>query len=228
MVPKIIDFPLRHVSLWESEHDNMPRFFSFTTAAALVATLAASPAAGLSSRLRMSTTLAPPAAPSSSSLVTGKGAKKPLKVVVLGGTGYVGSRVVKRAVARGHSVVSVSRRGRPRGSPEDDVVEYLAGDVTDPSVVSDALKDADAVVHAVGLLFDVSTPGQGILNLIVSGSNSRPGEASTYDAMYVKNNFPIMDGRRRAFSDRCALLLVFDRDTRGNLTSQTKWNLFLH
>ena len=35
-----------------------------------------------------------------------------------------------------------------------------------------------AVVHAVGLLFDVTTPGGGILNLIVSGSKSRPGEVS--------------------------------------------------
>ena len=115
------------------------------------------------------------ASPSSSS---GDG-KKSLRVVVLGGTGYVGSRVCQKAIERGHSVVSVSRRGAPSNSdPSSSSITYVAGDVTDPATVAAVLKDADAVVHAVGLLFDVTTPGGGLLNLIVSGSKSRPGEGS--------------------------------------------------
>ena len=123
------------------------------------------------------------ASPSSSS----SGGKKSLRVVVLGGTGYVGSRVCRKALERGHSVVSVSRRGAPAGgggaeadpsSSSSSSITYVAGDVTDPATVAAALKDADAVVHAVGLLFDVTTPGGGLLNLIVSGSKSRPGEGS--------------------------------------------------
>ena len=133
-----------------------------------------------------STLAAPPAASaaaaadSSDAAAPGK-AKKPLNVVVLGGTGYVGSRVCRKALERGHSVVSVSRRGKPGDGEDtfsDGAVKYVAGDLTDPATVNEVLKDADAVVHAVGLLFDVTTPGGGILNLIVSGSKSRPGEVS--------------------------------------------------
>lgn len=59
----------------------------------------------------------------------------------------------------------------------------MEGDATDASAVSLAVKDADVVVHAVGLLFDSTTPGGGILNLVVSGSKSRPAPSSTYDAV---------------------------------------------
>jgi len=104
-------------------------------------------------------------------------------VVILGGTGYVGNTVAKIAVERGHRVTSLSRRGPPSGSSAVSGVTYLAGDATDPKVVDDALKGCDAVVHALGLLFDATTPGGGALNLIVSGSKSRPGPESTYDAI---------------------------------------------
>lgn len=105
----------------------------------------------------------------------------PKKIVVLGGTGYVGAKFCEIAVARGHSVTSLSRRGK--GTAPIQGVEYLAGDATDPVVVEKALANCEAVVHCLGLLFDVTTPGGGVLNLIVSGSKSRPGEGSTYDAI---------------------------------------------
>ena len=38
-------------------------------------------------------------------------AARPKKVVVFGGTGYVGSAVCERLVKRGHEVTALSRRG---------------------------------------------------------------------------------------------------------------------
>ena len=105
------------------------------------------------------------------------------KMVVLGGSGFVGRKVCEIAVGRGWDVTSLSRRGE-NPLPSDAAlsqVTWLAGDATDPSVVSDAVRGADAAVHAIGLLFDASTPGGGALNLIVSGSGSKPGPESTYD-----------------------------------------------
>jgi len=117
------------------------------------------------------------------------------KVAVFGGTGYVGSQVCERLVKRGYSVVGVSRRGtNPR--PDNEFlseVDWVKGDATNPSDVKAIVDDADAVVHAVGLLFDVES-GLAGLNNIVSGSKSVPDEEkSTYDNITRKTMFNIID-----------------------------------
>lgn len=53
------------------------------------------------------------------------------QVIVFGGNGYVGSRVVQAALSRGASVVSVNRSGQPKDSSESWVskVKWVAGKV---------------------------------------------------------------------------------------------------
>ena len=119
----------------------------------------------------------------------------PSKVVVFGGTGYVGSQVCERLVKKGYDVTGVSRRGtNPRpNNAELEQVNWVVGDATNPSDVKAAIEDADAVVHAVGLLFDVESGLQG-LNNIVSGSRSQPDpEKSTYDNITRQTMFNIID-----------------------------------
>lgn len=111
-------------------------------------------------------------------------AARPLRVTVLGGTGYVGSAVCERLIKRGHTVTAVSRRGenpKPE-SKELSEVNWVQGDATDLKTVNQVLKDSDAAVHAIGLLFDVDS-GLANINRIVSGSGSIPSETSTYDAI---------------------------------------------
>lgn len=72
-------------------------------------------------------------------------------------------------------------------------VNWVVGDATNPSDVKSIVSEADAVVHAVGLLFDVESGLQG-LNTIVSGSKSQPDpEKSTYDNITRKTMFNIID-----------------------------------
>jgi len=117
-----------------------------------------------------------------------------LKVTVFGGTGYVGSAVCERLVKRGHDVTAVSRRGvNPKpDSKELSQVNWVQGDATDIRTVDQALKDADACVHAIGLLFDVDS-GLANLNKIVSGSGSIPGDSSTYDAITRTTAFNVIN-----------------------------------
>jgi hypothetical protein len=123
------------------------------------------------------------------------GLAPPQKVAVFGGTGYVGSQVCERLVNKGYEVTGVSRRGiNPR--PSNDALEqvnWVSGDATNPADVKKIVLEADAVVHAVGLLFDVES-GLQQLNTIVSGSKSTPDpEMSTYDNITRKTMFNIMD-----------------------------------
>ena len=120
-------------------------------------------------------------------------APKSMKVTVFGGTGYVGSKVCERLVQRGHQVTAVSRRGvNPK--PDSEVlsqVSWVSGDATDAKTVDNLIKDSDAAVHAIGLLFDVES-GLSNLNIIVSGSGSVPGDASTYDAITRTTAFNVI------------------------------------
>jgi hypothetical protein len=117
---------------------------------------------------------------------------KPKRVAVFGGTGYVGSKVCERLVKKGYVVTAVSRRGEnPKpGDANLDQVKWVKGDATDASAVKKVVNDADAVVHAIGLLFDVDS-GLANLNTIVSGSGSLPGDDSTYDNITRQTMFNI-------------------------------------
>jgi len=116
------------------------------------------------------------------------------KVAVFGGTGFVGSAVCERLVKKGYDVTAISRRGEnPKpGDANLDQVKWVQGDATDPATVKKIVNDADAAVHAIGLLFDVES-GLANLNTIVSGSGSLPGEDSTYDAITRQTMFNVCD-----------------------------------
>jgi len=77
-------------------------------------------------------------------------AASPKKILVLGGTGYIGPHIVRHAVSRGHSVTIFTRGRRDADLPES--VERLVGDraITDdaPTGQLDALRGRrwDAVI----------------------------------------------------------------------------------
>ena len=76
-------------------------------------------------------------------------------IVVLGGSGFVGSALVARLAADGRSVVVPVRRRAPARHlillPTVDVVE---ADVHDPSALASLVRGADAVVNLVGILHE--------------------------------------------------------------------------
>jgi len=115
------------------------------------------------------------------------------RVLVLGGTGFVGSRICLELLDAGYDVTSVSRRGTPPLSDVGDAppasasraarlresVDWRVGDASDPETALDVLKEGGyvGVVHAVGMLLASD------LNALASGSGSIPDKDATYDTV---------------------------------------------
>lgn len=84
-----------------------------------------------------------------------------VKLVVVGGTGFLGRHICLQALKSGFSVTSVSRNGLSglKSTPFAinpsliSQIDWKAGDVFNPESYTASLKDADAVVHAVGTAF---------------------------------------------------------------------------
>jgi len=73
-----------------------------------------------------------------------------MRVLVLGATGYIGSRLVPHLLEHGHDVVAASSSPpRPDRFGWDDRVRAIRCDVTDPAAVAGAVEDVDAVVYLV-------------------------------------------------------------------------------
>jgi uncharacterized protein YbjT (DUF2867 family) len=82
------------------------------------------------------------------------------KLVVLGGTGFIGSAMCRIAASEGHEVVSVSRSGRPRYEADwMDRVRWVQGNVLQPETWRDHLAGATAVVHSVAILREKEDEG---------------------------------------------------------------------
>ena len=104
-----------------------------------------------------------------------------MKIMVTGGTGYLGSHAVQAFLAAGHdvrllvrSVDKLHQVYDPKGIVIDEVV---VGDVLDPASVATALDGCDAVFHAAGVV-GVSRVEQASRRTNVDGSRNVIGQAA--------------------------------------------------
>lgn len=74
------------------------------------------------------------------------------RILVTGGTGFVGARTVAALHAAGHAVRILDLSPRPEQLPAGIAAEIVKGDITDARTVVDAAQDCDGIVHLVGLM----------------------------------------------------------------------------
>jgi uncharacterized protein YbjT (DUF2867 family) len=66
-----------------------------------------------------------------------------MRILITGGTGHLGTRIVSGLQADGHRVRVLARRPRP-----DPDVEWVTGDLSTGDGIRDAVADVDAIIHA--------------------------------------------------------------------------------
>jgi len=71
-----------------------------------------------------------------------------MKILVLGGCGFIGSHIVDGLLADGHDVRVFGRSAEKARSPLP-AVDYRLGDFTDAGRLADSLQDIDIVIHAI-------------------------------------------------------------------------------
>lgn len=89
-----------------------------------------------------------------------------MKILVTGGSGFLGAEICRRLAARGHQVRSLQRGHRalpPNGA------EAVLGDIRDAVAVADAVRGCDAVVHTAALA-DVWGPRRDFASINIAGT----------------------------------------------------------
>lgn len=69
-------------------------------------------------------------------------------LAITGGTGFVGRRLIAIALAAGHQVQALTRRGQPA----EPGVTWIAGALDDAAALATLVTGADAVVHVAGVV----------------------------------------------------------------------------
>lgn len=83
-----------------------------------------------------------------------------MRVLVTGGSGFVGRYVVRELLARGHEVRCLVRPGSEGKLAAGEGVEVSAGNVLHPEEVARAAQGCKAAVHLVGIIREF--PGRGV------------------------------------------------------------------
>lgn len=109
------------------------------------------------------------------------------KVIVTGGTGYVGSRAVEALTKRGVSVVAVDIvTPEKRGITFSSGIEFRQADLREPRQAAEALRDAQVVLHLAADIGSLTYMHDHQAEIL---TNNAAIDAAVYPAL-VKNNIP--------------------------------------
>jgi NADH dehydrogenase len=107
-----------------------------------------------------------------------------VKILLTGGTGFVGSGVRRELVGMGHDVRVLARPHSVAKIDAREGVEVIVGDVLDTHACLRATTGCDAVVHMVGIRREI--PQQGI----------------TYEALHTEAAYAVVDAAKRVGVER--------------------------
>jgi NADH dehydrogenase len=111
-----------------------------------------------------------------------------MKILLTGGTGFVGSGVRRELRAQGHDVRVLARPQSASKIDPREGVEVVVGEVLDTQACLRATKDCDALVHLVGIRREI------------------PQQGMTYEALHTEATYAVVDAARRNGVERVVLM----------------------
>jgi NADH dehydrogenase len=82
-----------------------------------------------------------------------------MDVLLTGATGYVGSYILRELLRQNHTPHCLVRGSAEDLAVQDDAIEVVSGDVTEPDSLDGAFADCTAVIHLVGIIEENSSRG---------------------------------------------------------------------
>ncbi|MEF8794953.1 MAG: complex I NDUFA9 subunit family protein [Salinivenus sp.] len=129
-----------------------------------------------------------------------------MRVFLTGATGYVGSYVLRALLRRGHTPRCLVRGSADALAVQDETIEPVRGDVTDPASLDGCLADCDAVIHLVGIL------------------EEQPSQGVTFERIHVEGTHYVVSAARAAGVDRFVHMSANGaRPEGGTAYQRTKW-----
>ena len=107
-----------------------------------------------------------------------------MRVFLTGGTGFIGSYVLRDLVEAGHSVRCLVRDSDASLAAGGAPVEPVQGDITDPASLEGAMDGCDAAIHLVGII------------------DEQPARGATFEAVHVEGTIHVARAAREAGIDR--------------------------
>ncbi len=95
-----------------------------------------------------------------------------MRVFLTGGTGFVGSEVLRQLTEAGHEVRALVRPGSEGKLAIHNGVEVQRGDVTQPETLQGALSGCQAVINLVGIIREYPAKGITFQRLHVAGTRN--------------------------------------------------------
>lgn len=106
-----------------------------------------------------------------------------MRILVLGGTGFIGSHIVDELLNNGHHVRVIDRTLKFRQSNFPNQIEYIQADFGDSLVMLEALIGIDLVVHLVSS----TVPGTSNLNPVADIQTNLINSVNLFKAMNQSN-----------------------------------------
>jgi NADH dehydrogenase len=125
-----------------------------------------------------------------------------MKIVISGGTGFIGRHLAQRLAGEGVEVVLLARGDREELNSRG--MAFVASDLSDPAVLRTAFAGCDAVAHCAGI--------------------NREIKQQTYDRVHVEGTRNVIQAAREAGVKKVALMsFLRARPNCGSAYHESKW-----
>ena len=108
-----------------------------------------------------------------------------MRLIIFGGSGFVGQAIICAARKRQIDVISISRRGRPKGNLlEKEDILWVSADVFQPETWVKYIQKGDVILDAIGIFFQQSKKGITYKRMHFDAANIIAQKAKEYGASY--------------------------------------------